>query len=248
MRRLKTVFHIHTNYSDDGDATAEDLIADARRCGVDCVVVTDHDTIEGALRLASVAPDELRVVVGEEVSTREGHVIGLFLERAVPPGLSAWRTAELIHEQGGLVAVPHPFNRLFGCSLRDAVYEMVDVIDLVEVCNGQNLLPFANRRAEAFAERFALPKIVGADMHHRGHLGTCFQRMEPFEGPAEFLAAMREAELVRARHSLAYFARSAHVQLTGRIGWGLPARYGANCTTQRRRSPTVLQEVSSSSA
>jgi hypothetical protein len=248
MRRLKTVFHVHTNYSDDGDASVEDLIADARRSGVDCIVVTDHDTIEGAERLADAAPDNLRIVVGEEVSTRQGHLIGLFLRRAVPPGLPVRRTAELIHEQDALVVAPHPFNRLFGCSLREAVYDLADVIDLVEVCNGQNLLPFANRRAEAFALQHALPHIVGADMHHRGYLGRCFQWVPPFEGPAGFLAAMREAELVKNRHTLAYFARSAHVQLAGRIGWGLPARYGRNCTTRRRRMPDLPQEVSPSSA
>lgn len=235
---LKTVFHVHTHYSDDSNAAPEDILAGAREAGVDCVAITDHDAIEGAIRLAELAGRELKVVVGEEISTAEGHLIGLFLSRWIPPDLPARETAERIRAQGGLVVVPHPFNTIFGCSLRQAVYDLLELIDVVEVCNAQNLSPLPNRRAEAFAREHGFPRIVGADAHHRGHLAPCYQWMPDFEDAASFLTALGSARLVPGRHPLRYFVRSAEVCLRGMMGWRLPPGYGTKCTTRRPKFET----------
>lgn len=233
MPSVKTVFHVHTDYSDDCNASVEDILDQAVRMGVGCVTITDHDTIAGALALSRIAGDRLKVVVGEEISTSEGHLIGLFLREEIQPGLSPRRTAELIRDQGGLVIAPHPFNSIFGCSLRDSVYGIVDLLHAVEVCNAQNLLSRANRQAERFASQFRLPPIVGADVHHRGHLDACFQWMQPFEGPQGFIESLKHAHFVEGRHTLGYFVRTAWCIFRDRSGLGTPAGYGRNARAQR---------------
>ncbi len=234
MRLLKTVFHIHTDYSDDSDNSVEHLLEAAERGGVDVLAVTDHDTIQGALALASLAPPGLKVIVGQEVSTAEGHLIGLFLREPIPPGRSARTTALDVRRQGGLVVVPHPFNTIFGCSLRGAVYDLVDLIDIVETSNAQNVFSYPNRRAAVFAAAHALPALVGSDTHHRDSLCSCYQLLPRFDGPASFLDSVRRALLVPGRHPLRYFLRAAEVVLRPRLGLPLPQSLGRNCTVSRR--------------
>lgn len=233
---IKTVFHVHTHYSDDGNASVQDIIDNARLSGVDCVAVTDHDSIEGARKLDAIAPDDLHVIIGEEISTADGHLVGLFLSEQIRPGMSARETAEAIRDQGGLVVVPHPFNRMFGCSLRDRAYEILDLIDVVEIANAQNLSPWPNRRAAAFAKQHDLPGIAGGDVHHRGYLGTSFQWMRSFDGPEGFVASLRSARLIRRAQPISYFARSAYVHLCGRLGLKWPADYGTRANSRRKRA------------
>ena len=221
---IKTVFHVHTDYSDDCNTSIEDLLTTARRQGVGCIAITDHDNIDGARAFAAAGPD-LRVIVGEEISTTDGHLIGLFLRDCVSPGRPVRRTAEAIREQGGLVVVPHTFNRLFGCGLRDKVHEILDLIDVVEVANAQNLLPFADRKAAGFARRHRFPGMVGADTHH--------QWLEPFDGPASFLASLGQAHFVARSHPLSYFVRAANVILRHKLRWRFPSGYGQNCPCPR---------------
>ncbi len=235
MTRIKTVFHVHTDHSDDCDNSVEQLLDRARAAGVGCLAITDHDTIAGARAMAAAAPAGLRVIVGEEISTDAGHLIGLFLREEIPPGLSPRAAAEAIRAQGGLVVVPHPFNRIFGCGLCENLYDILDLIDAVEVNNSQNLSPLPDWRARRFAEYFGYPAIVGVDLHHGPDLDACHLQIEPFETPTEFLAALERASLARGRHRLGYFARSAWYVLCRRLGLALPERFGAKCRLHRRR-------------
>lgn len=236
---LKTVFHIHTDYSDDSNTSVDDLLTIARECGVHCLAVTDHDTTEGARAVARAARGEFRVIVGEEISTRDGHLIGLFLKDTIEPGMSVRDSALAIREQGGLVIVPHPFNRLFGCSLRHRVEEILDLIDAVEIANAQNLLQSPNHRARGFARRHGFPALVGADSHHRGYLDACHQWLPAFDKPASFLAALGEAHLVSRPHPMRYFFESAHVIAKSRLGLALPAGYARNANTGRAEPQPV---------
>jgi predicted metal-dependent phosphoesterase TrpH len=233
MAFIKTVFHIHTDYSEDSNLSLDQLLAEARERGVGCVAVTDHDSVEGARKLARIAGDDLRVIIGEEISTSDGHLIGLFLRDFVEPGMSVRRTAEAIREQGGLVVVPHPFNRLFDCSLGDRVYDILDLIDIVEVANAQNLSPLPNRRAGAFARRHGLPAIVGSDVHHRGYLDSCYQMMRSSDGPADFIASLRTAQPHVKSHPLSYFFHMALLVVRERLGLDLPEGYGAHTAAAR---------------
>src|SRR5262249_53010672 len=125
------------------------------------------------------------------------------------------------------------------------VYELMDLIDVVEVCNAQNLLGRPNRRAAKFAERYDFPAIVGSDTHHRGYLDTCYQWMPPFDGPRGFLQSLREAELVPGRHPLRYFVRSARVALSERTPLPVPVGTGRNCITVRTRHTWGLRSAPS---
>jgi len=233
VQLLKTVLHVHTDYSDDSDNEVGHLLESAGQLGVHCLAVTDHDSIEGAETLAAEAGPELEVIVGEEISTSDGHLIGLFLQEHVKPGMSPRRTAEAIKGQGGLVVVPHPFNSLFSCGLRGALFDLVDLIDIVEISNAQNLLPFPNRRAASFARQYGLPGLVGVDTHHQNSLDACYQWLEPFDGPGSFLESIARARLVAGRHRLNYFVRTALYIARYQLGFGFPSRYGRNCTLVR---------------
>ena len=232
---LKTVFHVHTNYSDDGNFSPEQLVAESLERGVGCLTVTDHDCIEGARKVARLAPASLKVIIGEEVSTAQGHLIGLFLKEEIAPGQSAIATAKQIKAQGGLVVVPHPFNTAFGCSLKDAVYDLVGYIDAVEIFNAQNVSPFPNRKAAAFAREYGYPALVGGDVHHRGYLDSTYQWLPNFDGPRAFIESIQHAHYVARRHPLPYFFKAANVVVRGLCGLGNARGYGENCSKDRRQ-------------
>ncbi len=237
---LRTVFHVHTDHSRDGETPVAELLDEAREHRVDCMAITDHDTLDGALHAAALAGDCPRIIIGEEISTADGHLIGLFLERTVAPGMPLRHTAEQIRAQGGLVIVPHPFNRLFDCGVNERIADIIDLIDAVEVCNAQNLLSRPNRRAAAFAQRHGLTPIVGSDAHLRGSLAACWQWMEPFEDAAGFLESLRAATLVPGRHATGYFLRAVGLILRYRLGLGFPAGFGSNAIGVRRASRSEL--------
>jgi hypothetical protein len=234
MNLLKTVFHIHTDYSDDSNLSVETLTELARQQRVNCLAVTDHDTIQGAQRLAAIAGPDLQVIIGEEISTNQGHLIGLFLKEHIEPGHSPRRTADLIHQQGGLVIVPHPYNRLFGCGLRGAVDEMIDLADAVEVWNAQNIMDSVNHQAEQLAADRRRPSIVGTDIHHGHTLDACHQWIPPFDGPESFIESLRDGTFVKGRHPLTYFLETAWIILREKTGLGFPSPYGKNCPIDRR--------------
>jgi predicted metal-dependent phosphoesterase TrpH len=167
-----------------------------KAAGLDVVCATDHNTIEGALRLREMA-DGFRVVVGEEVSTRDGDMIGLFLEKAVPRDLSAEETIARIHDQGGLVSVPHPFsrNRLF--HLRRAALDRVwKDIDCIEIFNAREAFTQDNLRAAAFAREKNIPGAVGSDAHRASEIGRAWVEVEEFKGREDFIAALREGSVI----------------------------------------------------
>lgn len=228
MKRLKALIHVHTDYSFDSNISLEALADFAHAEGYGCIAVTDHDCIAGARRLRSMT--DLKVIVGEEISTREGHLIGLFLEEFIRPGMSALDTAMAIREQGGLVFLPHPFVKAFGCGLGEVAWRIVDWIDAVEVNNAQNLLPGPDRRAWQFAQRTGLPMFVGADSHTRTSIAPCHQVLRDFSGPADFLTALSEAELTVGRHSLSYFAGVAYRIARHTLGMALPEGFGRYAT------------------
>jgi predicted metal-dependent phosphoesterase TrpH len=192
---MRLDMHMHTEYSRDSRVPLKDFASLAREAGLAAVCVTDHDTIDGALRLREMDTG-LMVIVGEEITTSEGELIGLFLDRPIPRGLPVERTIELIHEQGGLADVPHPFSRNRGRHLRRRALERVaPSLDIVEVFNAREIASSSNVRALDFARRHDLPGGVGSDSHRPIEIGRAFIEVAPFTGPQGLLGALREGKV-----------------------------------------------------
>ncbi len=199
--------HCHSSASFDSLAPPHKLIAKARRIGLTHLAITDHERIDGALRARDLAGDDLLVIVGEEVRSADGDLIGLFLERVVPPGLSAAETAAAIHGQGGIVGLPHPFDGLRhsgGARAADDGHGpdgLASIIDYVETHNAR-AIGSANARAAAFAERHGLPGVAASDAHSVMELGVAQTVVDgPVHDAASLLAALTGATLVTGRAS-----------------------------------------------
>jgi predicted metal-dependent phosphoesterase TrpH len=192
---VKLDMHMHTEYSRDSRVVLSEFAALARKAGLNAVCVTDHDTIEGGLRLREMDTG-LQVVVGEEITTGDGELVGLFLSKRVPPGLTAERSINLIHEQGGLAYVPHPFSRNRRRHLRKRILENVaSKVDIVEVFNAREVASVSNVQALEFARAHDLPGGVGSDAHRRIEIGRAYVEIKPFSTPDELVIALREGKV-----------------------------------------------------
>jgi predicted metal-dependent phosphoesterase TrpH len=196
MSKIKVDMHTHSEYSPDSRTPLASQAAAIKAAGLHVVCATDHNTIEGALRLRELA-DGFRVVVGEEVSSSDGEIIGLFLDKPVPRDLSAEETIARIHDQGGLVSVPHPFSRNRRFHLRRSALERVwKDIDCIEVFNAREAFTQDNVRAAAFAKDKGLPGAVGSDAHRASEIGRAWVEVEEFAGRDDFIAALREGSVI----------------------------------------------------
>ncbi len=186
---LKVDLHVHTEYSRDCLTSLDRVIGSCRRRGLDCIAVTDHNEIKGALLLQEKAP--FQVVVGEEIKTAGGELIGYFLTRPVRPGLSPKQTVEEIKNQGGLVCLPHPFDRLRRSRLNPgALREIEQEIDLVEVFNSRSLYAADNEKAKRYALAKGLPVTVGSDAHWPWEIGRTYLHLPGFSDAAGFREAL----------------------------------------------------------
>jgi len=184
--------HTHSEYSPDSRTPLAAQLSALIAAQIDVVCATDHNTIEGGLRLRELAEDKIRVIVGEEVSSRDGEIIGLFLEKPVPRDLSAEETIERIHEQGGIVSVPHPFsrNRLYHLR-RSALDRVYTQIDCIEIFNAREAFAADNRRAEAFAKERNIPGAVASDAHRVSEIGRAWLELDDFSDKASFIESVR---------------------------------------------------------
>ena len=226
MSDIRALIHVHTDYSFDSNVSLDTLARFLAEHDFGCVAVTDHDTIEGGRRLRSLTG--ARVIIGEEVSTRDGHLIGLFLSERVRAGMSAEDTARAIRDQGGVVLLPHPFAPAFFGGLGDAAWRIADLIDAVEANNAQSFRTGWDRRANDFADRLGLPKYAGSDSHIPSSIAPCYQLMPDFTGPDDFLEALAAAELKVGYHLPAYFAVMAYRDARCVLGLGPGGLIGAN--------------------
>lgn len=192
---MKVDLHVHTCYSLDGTLSLESIVALCQERGIGALAVTDHNTVAGALALREIAP--FPVIVGQEISSAEGELLGLFLEQQVPRDLSAGETVALIKQQGGLAGVPHPFDRLRGERLaRRVLEEVVGELDFVEGMNGRVTIDADNRRAQEFARRHGIPCTAGSDAHCTYELGRAYLEMPSFDGgKGQFVAQLPEAHI-----------------------------------------------------
>ncbi|HUQ41436.1 MAG TPA: PHP domain-containing protein [Candidatus Limnocylindrales bacterium] len=195
-QRVRLDMHTHSEYSPDSRTPLASQIAALKAAKINIVCATDHNTIEGALRLREMGGDDIRVIVGEEVSSRDGEIIGLFLEKVVPRDLSGEETMARIHEQGGLVSVPHPFsrNRLYHLR-RDALDRLWPQIDCMEIFNAREAFAADNKRAEAYAKERNIPGGVGSDAHRISEIGRAWIEIDDFKDKAGFVESLRGGEV-----------------------------------------------------
>jgi glycosyltransferase involved in cell wall biosynthesis len=198
--------HLHTDWSHDCSIPAADLLDHAEGIGLGGIAVTDHNVFGGALEAMELAVDrDLIVIPGEEVKTdHQGEVIGLFLEEEIPRGMTFADTIAAIREQGGLVYLPHPFDRLHAIPDPATVHRHLAEIDVFEVYNARLLRDSFNDEALRFARKYRLLQGAGSDAHVLQGVGTGAVRMRRFDGPEEFLLSLRTAEILRRPKSLAY--------------------------------------------
>jgi predicted metal-dependent phosphoesterase TrpH len=202
--------HMHTDHSGDCATPVEVLLASAREQGLGAIAVTDHNEISGALEAHAQASrsglqSPVKVIVGEEVKTAgEGEVIGLFLSEKIPRGLTLKETVAEIKRQGGLVYVPHPFDRMHSVPDYEHLLRILAEVDAIEVFNPRVAIPAFNDEAARFAAKYHVVAGAGSDSHVAQGLGSVRIRMRDFDGPAEFLQSLRDAEILTRPSSLLY--------------------------------------------
>ena len=200
--------HMHTDHSYDCATPVEVLLTSARERGLGAIAVTDHNEISGALAARERARElgiGVKVIVGEEVKTAsQGEVIGLFIEEKIPKGMSLAKTIAEIKRQGGVVYVPHPFDRLHAVPDYQHLLGVVPDIDAIEVFNPRVAINAFNEEAERFAAKYRIAAGAGSDSHVPQGLGSVRVRMKAFDGPAEFKQALKDAEILTKPTSLLY--------------------------------------------
>lgn len=198
--------HMHTSWSHDCSIEVDDLLDHAEEQGLGAIAITDHNVFGGALEAVEQARGRrLTVIPGEEVKTDgQGEVIGLFLRDEIPRGMSFADTIAAIREQGGIVYVPHPFDRLHAIPDPSTLHRHLADVDVLEVYNARLLRDSFNDEALRFARKYGLLQGAGSDAHVLQGVGTGALRMRRFDGPEEFLLSLRTAEVLRRPKSLAY--------------------------------------------
>ena len=208
--RVRVDCHLHTVASGDAVLTLEELADRARQSGLDVVCITDHNVTSAAVR-ATERDLGLRVVVGEEIRTPDGDVIGLFLTERIPYVLPLAEVIGRIRDQQALVYVPHPFD-LARSSLGRVLPELCadGAVDIIEVFNAKIADDALNGQAAELATAFGLPGGAGSDAHDAPGVGAAYLEMPDFDGPAGFLAALADARLTGEfrDHAVRYPRRS----------------------------------------
>ena len=245
-RTIDCDLHMHTDHSNDCATPVEVLLETAKDRGMGAIAVTDHNEISGALAAREAAERDggIKVIVGEEVKTAEqGEVIGLFLEEKIERGMTMAETVAEIRRQGGLVYVPHPFDRLHSVPDYEHLLGMVEEIDILEVFNPRVAFSAFNEEAERFAAKYRIVPGAGSDGHVAQALGSVRIRLHDFDGAEEFLEAMRNADIVRKHKNLVYvqalkWMQAASGQAGGRkeVADPQPVRGGRRSETRRRRT------------
>lgn len=168
--------------------------------GIDTLAITDHNTIAGALAVRDLAP--FQVIVGEEIATPEGELIGLFLEETIPPQPTLEAAISAIRAQGGLVSAPHPCDRARGSAMgAAALARIASQVDIIEALNARVTWRVDNAQAQALANQYSIPCVAGSDAHHGAEIGRAYTEMPPFDDAATMLNSIAQATL-HGRESL----------------------------------------------
>ena len=216
-RLLRADLHTHTHYSLDSFTSPRRLVQECRRKGINCLAVTDHNTLRGALAVREMA--DFPIIVGEEIRTARGEILGLFLSEEVPRGLSPQETIERVKAQGGLVGIPHPYDRQRGALWHEESSRLVGQIDFIEARNARIIFPDGNGKARRFAQEHGLAMSAGSDAHSPWEVGRAYVEMREFDGCQDFLQALREGKLAGGLSSPLVHLFSRYALLRRKLGW-----------------------------
>ncbi|MDD2646457.1 MAG: PHP-associated domain-containing protein [Patescibacteria group bacterium] len=210
---VKAVFHIHSKYSSDSFSSLEKIAGFCQKKNINLVFLCDHNNLAPTTTINGV-----QIIGGEEIKTREGEIIGLFVKEKIEPNLLLAETIKKIKEQGGLVATPHPFNSLIrrwsGKKIQpENLLKNIDQIDIVEVFNARNIYPVDNKKALEFAEKNKKIKIVGSDAHVINEIDNTSFLIDNFSTPQEFLNNLSRAEFSTKTGSLVDQLKSLFVKI-----------------------------------
>ncbi|MCX8150973.1 MAG: CehA/McbA family metallohydrolase [Candidatus Bathyarchaeota archaeon] len=167
--QIRADLHVHTFYSDDSIITPQDLVFYSKKRELTAVAVTDHNKIGSALAIAQQT--DFLIIPGIEVSSKDGHIVGLNVNMPIPRGRSSEETVDLIHKAGGIAIACHPFA-LFKNSLSRHVTAKFDAVETIN----SSSFPFkhASRKAQEVAEKFNLPRVAGTDAHYGPVIGCAY--------------------------------------------------------------------------
>ena len=214
---MKADFHMHTGYSSDCATPTKDVVDRCRTVGLDCIAITDHNNIRGALEVRELA--DFQVIIGEEVMSSRGDIIGLFLEEEIPRGLTPLETVKRIKDQGGLVQIPHPYDRIRrGPLAPSALKEVLPYVDLIEVFNARTILPMDLIRCQRLAEETGTTQVAVSDSHTTGELGSAYLEIGEFDGSAlSLMESLRTAQIKGHRSSPLVHLVTVYVKLKKRL-------------------------------
>jgi predicted metal-dependent phosphoesterase TrpH len=189
---LRVEFHCHTIQSKDSLTTPEQLLEACRAKNIDRVVVTDHNSIAGALRARELDPE--RVIIGEEIMTPQGEILAAFVKQEIPVELEPLEVIERLRAQDAFISLSHPFDKLRdGHWEFEALLEIIPHVDAIETFNARNMWPGGNRQAHAFAAEHGLPGTVGSDAHTANELGRATMLLPDFEDASGLKFAVHQA-------------------------------------------------------
>ncbi|HQP08106.1 MAG TPA: PHP-associated domain-containing protein [Anaerolineaceae bacterium] len=186
-------FHCHTMYSKDSLMHPAQLIRIARARGIDRIVVTDHNTIRGALAARQLAPE--MIIIGEEIQTTEGELLAAFVNREVPAGLEPVAAIKMLKDQNAFISVSHPFDAMRSGWKPETLAALLDSLDAIEVFNSRTMRPLHNEAAKLFAQDHALLAIAGSDSHAAIEVGKAVMQLPDFTTSDELRAAVRQASI-----------------------------------------------------
>lgn len=190
---IKTEFHCHTIYSKDSLVTPQHLVDTCRYKGIDRVIVTDHNTIAGAVEAQKIAPE--LVIIGEEIMTTHGEILAVFVTEEIPAGLKPQETIRRLREQGAFISVSHPFDVMRnGHWQEDDLLEILPFVDAIETFNARCIWPGFNWQAQQFAQEHGLASTVGSDAHAAFELGRATLTLSEFSNADELRQAIRQGK------------------------------------------------------
>jgi predicted metal-dependent phosphoesterase TrpH len=209
--QIKADLHVHTTYSSDSVITPKELVFYAKKRGLTAVAVTDHDQVEGAIKIAKET--DFLIIPGTEVSSRDGHIVGLNVNAAIPKGLSADETVNQIHNAGGIAIACHPFAILKG-SIGGHVSGTFDAVETINASS----FPFnsATSKANKLAERLKLPKVAGTDAHYGPVIGQAYTLIDSEANVEAIVKAISNGQCKPAGTSISLLMR---LENQGRFFW-----------------------------